>query len=326
MLSNSEYLASDYQHTLKDSITIIGRGLHSGLKVIMTLMPAEANSGYVFRRRDVIPLRAEVPARWNTVVDTRLSTTVANAFGTRVSTIEHLLAALSVSGVHNARIVLDAPEVPIMDGSAAPFVDLINKVGLLRQTVPIQSIIVDKPVAIHEHSKQVSLVPADEFSIDMSIDFDDPVIGQQSMDIKINAEAFGQHLASARTFGFQEQLETLHKLGLAKGGALKNAVLIKDNKVVNAEGLRFEDEFVRHKILDTLGDISLVGASIIGKFIGRCSGHQLNNQLMRTLMNCEDCWHYAPLAEYRRQNRKMKRPAAKANPGKLNKLTNPGQT
>jgi UDP-3-O-[3-hydroxymyristoyl] N-acetylglucosamine deacetylase len=126
MLSNSEYLASDYQHTLMDSITIIGRGLHSGLQVIMTLMPAEANSGYVFLRRDVMPLRAQVPARWNTVVDTRLSTTVANAFGTRVSTIEHLLAALSVCGVHNARIVLDAPEVPIMDGSAAPFVDLVK--------------------------------------------------------------------------------------------------------------------------------------------------------------------------------------------------------
>jgi len=305
MLSNNQYLASDYQHTLEDSITIIGRGLHSGLQVIMTLMPAEANSGYVFMRRDIAPLRAEVPARWNTVVDTRLSTTVANAFGTRVSTIEHLLAALSVCGVHNARIVLDAPEVPIMDGSAAPFVGLINKVGLQRQTSLIQALIIDKPLAIREHNKQVGLVPADEFSVDMSIDFDDPVIGRQSMDIKVNEAVFSQQLASARTFGFQEQLDTLHKLGLAKGGALNNAVLIKDNKIVNEEGLRFKDEFVRHKILDTLGDISLVGASIIGKFVGRCSGHQLNNQLMRTLMITEDCWHYTPLAEHRRQNPRL---------------------
>ena len=143
----------------------------------MTLMPAEANSGYVFMRRDVAPLRAEVPARWNTVVDTRLSTTVANAFGTRVSTIEHLLAALSVCGVHNARIVLDAPEVPIMDGSAAPFVELIDKVGLQRQTALIQALIIDKPLVVLGHNKHVSLVPADEFSVDMSIDFDDPVIG-----------------------------------------------------------------------------------------------------------------------------------------------------
>ena len=305
MLSNNQYLPSDYQHTLKDSITLIGRGLHSGLQVILTLMPADANSGYVFMRRDITPLRAEVPARWNTVVDTRLSTTVANAFGIRVSTIEHLLAALSVCGVHNARIVLDAPEVPIMDGSAAPFVDLINKVGLQRQAALIQAIIIDKPLVVREHNKHVSLEPADEFSVDMSIDFDDSVIGRQSMDIKVNKEVFSQQLAPARTFGFQEQLYTLHKLGLAKGGALNNAVLIKDNKVINEEGLRFKDEFVRHKILDTLGDISLVGASIIGKFIGRRSGHQLNNQLIRTLMISADCWHSAPLGEHRRQNKHM---------------------
>ena len=305
MLSNSEYLASDYQHTLMDSITIIGRGLHSGLQVIMTLMPAEANSGYVFLRRDVMPLRAQVPARWNTVVDTRLSTTVANAFGTRVSTIEHLLAALSVCGVHNARIVLDAPEVPIMDGSAAPFVDLVNKVGRQKQTALTQALVIDKPLEIREHNKHASLVPADEFSVDMSIEFNDPVIGKQSMNIKVNEEVFSQQLAPARTFGFQEQLDTLHKLDLAKGGALNNAVLIRNNKVVNEEGLRFKDEFVRHKILDTLGDISLVGASIIGKFIGRRSGHHLNNQLLRSLMNNVDCWHYAPLPEHRRQNKSM---------------------
>jgi len=305
MLSNSQYSASDYQHTLKDSVTIIGRGLHSGLRVIMTLMPAEANSGYVFMRRDVNPLRAEVPARWNTVVDTRLSTTVANAFGTRVSTIEHLLAALSTCGVHNARIVLDAPEVPIMDGSAAPFVGLIDMVGLERQAALIQAIIIDKPLIVVGQGKHASLLPAAEFSVDMSIDFDDSVVGQQTMDIKVNEANFSEQLAAARTFGFQEQLDTLHKLDLAKGGGLDNAVLIKDNKVLNEEGLRFEDEFVRHKILDALGDISLVGASIVGKFIGRRSGHQLNNQLIRTLMINEECWHCVPLADHRRRNQPM---------------------
>ena len=304
MLSNGQYLASDYQHTLKDSITVIGRGLHLGFPVIMTLMPAEANSGYVFMRRDVAPLRAEVPARWNTVVDTRLSTTVANAFGTRVGTIEHLLAALSVCGVHNARIVLDAPEVPIMDGSAAPFVDLLDKVGLERQTALIQALVVDKPVEVREHNKHASLVPADEFSDDMSIDFDNPVIGRQSMEVEVNEEIFSQQLAPARTFCFQEQLCTLQKLGLANGGSLSNAVLIKGNGVINEEGLRFKDEFVRHKIVDTLGDISLLGACIIGKFIGRRSGHQLNNQLMRAFMIDADCWHPVPLAEHRWQNKK----------------------
>jgi len=313
MLSNRQFSASDYQHTLKDSITMIGRGLHSGLKVIMTLMPAEANSGYVFMRRDVVPLRAEVPARWNTVVDTRLSTTVANAFGTRVSTIEHLLAALSVCGVQNARIVLDALEVPIMDGSAAPFVELINQVGLHRQSELIQAIVIDKPLLIQDRDKQVSLMPADEFCVDMSIDFDDPVIGRQSMDIKIDKTVFREQLASARTFGFQEQLETLHKLGLAKGGALHNAVLIKDNRVVNEEGLRFKDEFVRHKILDTLGDLSLLGASIIGKFTGRRSGHQLNNQIIRTLMINEDHWHRIPLAAHRCQNQHIPGRSSQAN-------------
>jgi UDP-3-O-[3-hydroxymyristoyl] N-acetylglucosamine deacetylase len=185
-------------------------------------------------------------------------------------------------------------------------------VGLQRQTALIQAIIIDKPLLVREHDKHASLVPADEFSVDMSIDFDDPVIGRQSMDIKVNEEVFSQQLASARTFGFQEQLDTLHKLDLAKGGTLNNAVLIKDNKVVNEEGLRFKDEFVRHKILDTLGDISLVGASIVGKFIGRRSGHRLNNQLIRTLMINEDCWHYAPLAEHRRQNQHMQWCAADA--------------
>jgi UDP-3-O-[3-hydroxymyristoyl] N-acetylglucosamine deacetylase len=192
-----------------------------------------------------------------------------------------------------------------MDGSAAPFVDLVNKVGRQKQTALTQALVIDKPLEIREHNKHASLVPADEFSVDMSIEFNDPVIGKQSMNIKVNEEVFSQQLAPARTFGFQEQLDTLHKLDLAKGGALNNAVLIRNNKVVNEEGLRFKDEFVRHKILDTLGDISLVGASIIGKFIGRRSGHHLNNQLLRSLMNNVDCWHYAPLAEHRRQNKSM---------------------
>jgi UDP-3-O-[3-hydroxymyristoyl] N-acetylglucosamine deacetylase len=294
--------SSGYQHTLNDSITVIGRGLHTGLQVIMTLMPAEANSQYVFMRRDVEANRAEVPARWNTVVDTRLSTTVANASGVRVSTIEHLLAALSICGVDNVRIVLDAPEVPIMDGSAAPFVELIKKVGLRRQLKPKQAIVIDQPITVRDQGKYATLMPAKKFSVGMTIDFENSVIGQQSMVTPINERIFHQQLASARTFGFQEQLDTLHKLGLAKGGSLKNAVLIKDNKVVNEEGLRFKNEFVRHKIIDTLGDLSLAGANIIGKFDGHRCGHQLNNQLLRKLMSSPDLWHYEPAAQHHYDN------------------------
>ena len=186
-----------------------------------------------------------------------------------------------------------------MDGSAAPFVDLICKVGLQRQTALLQALIIDKSLVVYDYNKYAGLMPADEFSLYTPIDFDNSVIGLQSMTIEVNAETFNDHLASARTFGFQEQLETLRKLGLAKGGTLNSAVLVKDNQVVNEEGLRFEDEFVRHKILDTVGDISLAGASIVGKFKGWCSGHQLNNLLMRTLMINEDHWHYTALAEHR---------------------------
>jgi UDP-3-O-[3-hydroxymyristoyl] N-acetylglucosamine deacetylase len=288
---------SYYQHTLKDNITCIGRGLHSGLKTIMSIMPAEANTGYVFMRRDVDADKAEVQARWYNVTDTRLSTTIANNRGTRVSTIEHLLAALHTCGVDNAHIVIDGPEVPIMDGSAATYVALIKQVGRIQQNAERRAIVITKPVTVTDKNKSAHLVPAIIPSVDMTINFDMPVIGKQSMSVSIEETTFAKDIAAARTFGFDEQLETLKKIGLAKGGTLDNAVLIKDNKVVNKEGLRFKNEFVRHKILDCIGDLSLAGAHIVGKFIGESSGHQLNNALLRELMLNEDSWKYTTLRD-----------------------------
>jgi UDP-3-O-[3-hydroxymyristoyl] N-acetylglucosamine deacetylase len=286
-----------FQHTLRENISFAGRGLHSGLRISMTIMPAEPNTGYVFYRRDVDADKAEVHARWYNVTDTRLSTTIANNRGTRVSTVEHLLAALHTCGIDNAHIVLDAPEVPIMDGSAAPYATVIQRIGRVKQSEERRAIVVTKPVRVKEKGKSAQLIPSNVPCIDMKIDFDNPIIDNNSMSMLINEQTFVREIAPARTFGFDEQLDTLRKIGLAKGGSLKNAILVKMGKVVNEEGLRFQDEFVRHKILDCIGDLSLAGAHIIGEFIGNCSGHQLNNALLRELMMNEDSWQYTSLRD-----------------------------
>lgn len=279
-----------FQHTLNRSISFIGRGLHTGLAIRMMIQPAPANTGHIFVRQDVPLDQAEVPARWNTVTDTRLSTTVANRFGVKVATIEHLMAALHACGVDNARIVLNGPEVPIMDGSAEPFVRLIRQVGLQQQEEERRAILVRKPVRVEEDGKSASLLPNPRPWMDMTIEFDSEVIGHQHLSVSVEAESFETELANARTFGFEDQINTLRKLGLAKGGSLQNAVLVNENGVVNAEGLRHADEFVRHKILDAIGDLSLAGMPIIGRFNGFCSGHGLNNTLLRKLLQSVDSW------------------------------------
>lgn len=294
---NRKQKAHHFQHTINDSFTCIGRGLHSGLKVIMTVMPAEANSGIVFHRRDVEHKRAEIPARWNTVTDTRMSTTIANASGIGVSTIEHLMAALYACGIDNARVILDAPEVPIMDGSAKPFVDLIKKTGKCRLDEPRKAIVISRDINVDEGYKFASLRPARRPQVEFELDFEQAAIGRQQYRGLINESLFDQDLAAARTFGFKDQLQTLQKLGLARGGSLRNAVLVDDDVVINEEGLRFNDEFVRHKVLDAVGDMALIGMPIIGKFSGHCSGHKLNNALLHELMLNEHCWHYTTLED-----------------------------
>jgi UDP-3-O-[3-hydroxymyristoyl] N-acetylglucosamine deacetylase len=283
---NSKY----FQHTLALNLTFVGPGLHSGLPVRMTLQAADPDSGIIFIRSDMPAFQSEISARWYNVTDTRLSTTISNRFGAKVSTIEHLMAALYLCGIDNARIVLNGPEVPIMDGSAEPFVRMIQQTGILQQNTERRAIVIRHQVRVEEQGKSASFLPAPVPWVDMAIEFDNAAIGHQELSVPLDRELLAFDVSAARTFGFQEQIDTLRKLGLAKGGSLQNAVLIGDNGVINQEGLRFEDEFVRHKVLDAVGDLSLAGMTIVGRFMGMCSGHGLNNQLLRQLLAQEDAW------------------------------------
>lgn len=285
-----------FQHTLALNLTFVGRGLHNGLPVRMTLQPADPDSGIVFVRSDVPLFQSEITARWYNVTDTRLSTTISNRFGAKVSTIEHLMAALYVCGIDNARIVLNGPEVPIMDGSAEPFVRMIQQAGPVQQNAERRAIVIRHQVRVEEHGKSASFLPEPVPWVDMTIDFDNAAIGHQELSVPLDRDLLAFDVSAARTFGFQEQIDTLRKLGLAKGGSLQNAVLIGDNGVINQEGLRFEDEFVRHKVLDAVGDLSLAGMTIVGRFMGMCSGHGLNNQLLRQLLAQEDAWFLTTLS------------------------------
>ncbi|WP_096087048.1 UDP-3-O-acyl-N-acetylglucosamine deacetylase [Agaribacterium haliotis] len=275
---------SFYQHTLADSFHCLGRGLHSGMKVSMTVQPGDENSGYIFRRRDVLHGNAEVVARWFSVGETTLSTTIINKLGVRVSTIEHLLAALRGCGVDNAYITLDGPEVPILDGSSLPFVRQIRQVGLTKQTVERRALVVQKPVQVADGNASVSLKPSALPRVRVDIDFDDRAIGSQSKQVVVAGRLFEQKLAGARTFGFQDDVQALQKLGYARGGSLQNSVLVDEGKVLNEGGLRFDDEFVRHKCLDAVGDMALAGPHLLASYHGQRSGHRLNNLVLRSLM------------------------------------------
>lgn len=284
------------QQTLADSFVCMGRGLHSGLRVVMSVIPAEENTGIEFVRRDVTHTDNVILARWDKVTDTELSTTISNASGIRVSTIEHLMAALSASGVDNARVVLDAPEVPIMDGSSAPFIEMIHKAGLVQQRAERQVIVINRPVGITENKASASYLPSAVPWLDMSIEFSQRLIGRQRLSLPFTTQLFCEEVARARTFGFEEHLVALKRRGLARGSSLDNAILIANDKVVNCEGLRYADEFVRHKFLDAVGDLSLAGHYVIGHFKGHRSGHRLNNQLLRELF-ASNAWEMMPLRQ-----------------------------
>lgn len=285
-----------FQHTLSQPLTFVGRGLHSGASVRLTLQPAEADTGILFVRQDVPLKQAEISARWYNVTDTRLSTTITNRHGVRVSTIEHLMAALYIAGIDNVRVVLNAPEVPIMDGSAEPFLNMFRQVGTVRQQAERRAIVIRHPVRVEEAGKSASFLPAPTPWIDMAIDFEHRAIGHQELSLPMERELLGVDIGAARTFGFEDQIQTLRTLGLTKGGSLQNAVLVGEGGVINAEGLRFQDEFVRHKVLDAVGDLALSGYTIFGRFVGVCSGHGLNNQLLRHLLQQEEAWTYTTLS------------------------------
>ncbi|MBP2315297.1 UDP-3-O-acyl-N-acetylglucosamine deacetylase [Azospirillum soli] len=280
------------QRTVKKPVRCTGVGLHTGATVTLTISPAEPNTGFVFLRTDLSGQAAVIQARWDTVVDTRLCTVIGNAHGTTVGTIEHLMAALAGCGVDNAIIALDNIEVPIMDGSAEPFVEAIERVGTVAQNAARRAIRILKPVTVVDGAKSATFTPDDVTTFRFDIDFDNAVIAQQSHAIELDGESFKDEISRARTFGFLHEVEGLRKMGLARGGSLDNAIVISGDRVLNEDGLRFDDEFVRHKILDAVGDLYLAGGPFIGHFHGVRSGHALNNQLLRALFADRSAWCY----------------------------------
>jgi UDP-3-O-[3-hydroxymyristoyl] N-acetylglucosamine deacetylase len=282
------------QHTLKDSIDCTGVGLHSGARVSMTLRPAEVDCGIVFKRTDMAGGGAEIPARWDTVIDTRLNTTIGNDDGV-VGTVEHVMAALSGAGVDNAVVELNGPEVPIMDGSAAPFVFLIECAGVAEQSAPRRFIEILRPVSVGDRQRSAMLSPGNSFSVSFEIDFEGTLIDHQQFFGDFSNGAFRQDIARARTFGFEEEVAELRAVGLARGGSLENAIVVSGDRILNDDGLRYENEFVRHKVLDSIGDLYLAGGQIMGHFHGFRSGHGLNHELLRALFADESAWRfYAP--------------------------------
>ncbi|MDP1697219.1 MAG: UDP-3-O-acyl-N-acetylglucosamine deacetylase [Xanthomonadaceae bacterium] len=272
------------QRTLKNVIRATGVGIHSGEKVFMTLRPAAINTGIVFRRVDLDPV-VELPAHAQMVGDTLMSTTLVNA-GVRVATVEHLLAAMAGLGIDNAYVELSAAEVPIMDGSAGPFVFLIQSAGIEEQEAAKRFVRIRKPVQVSDGDRWARFEPFDGFKVGFTIDFRHPLFAQAQSraEIDFSQTSFVKAISRARTFGFMKDIEMLRERNLVLGGSMDNAIVLDEYRILNENGLRYADEFVRHKILDAIGDIYLLGHGLIGAFNGHKSGHELNNQLLRTLL------------------------------------------
>ncbi|MEY6431724.1 UDP-3-O-acyl-N-acetylglucosamine deacetylase [Thioalkalicoccus limnaeus] len=278
------------QRTLKNVIRATGVGLHTGGKVDLTLRPAPPDTGILFRRVDLNP-PALIAACPKNVCDTRLSTTLGCG-AARISTVEHILSALAGLGIDNACIDVNAPEVPIMDGSAGPFVFLVQSAGIEEQNRPKRFVRIRRPVRIEDGDKYAAFEPLDGFRVDLSIDFDHPVFASrgQSACFDFTTTSFIKEVSRARTFGFLRDIEALRQQNLALGGSLDNAVVVDDYRILNEDGLRYHNEFVRHKVLDAIGDLYLLGRPLIGAFRGHKSGHALNNQLLRSLLADRSAW------------------------------------
>ncbi len=279
------------QQTLSDTILINGIGLHSGLNISMKLIPAEADFGIRFYRTD-LKNNNIVKALWSNVTNTRLCTTISNESGTKISTIEHLMSALSGLHIDNLRIEINGPEVPIMDGSSIKFVDLIDQTSTQILNKKRKILKIKKNIKVENNNSSVELKPNNQFSIDFAIDFPSKLISKQSCQLQLVNGNYKTDIASARTFGFEKDVDMLRSNGLALGGSLDNAVVVGENKILNSDGLRFKDEFVRHKILDSIGDLYLAGAPIQGYFLGNKSGHHLNNLLLRSLFADKNNYEY----------------------------------
>ncbi len=284
------------QSTLSKSVSFTGVGLHGGKPARMAIRPAPAGAGVWFCRVDVSDRDQMIPARYDAVSDTRLCTVLANPAGVSVSTVEHVMAALAGCGVDNALIDIDGPEIPIMDGSAQVFVDAIQTAGLSFTDTPRRALRILSPVMVERGDARAELHPADAFAMDFSIAFDDAAIGRQRHAMTLGADGFARDLADCRTFTRLAEIEQLRAHGLALGGSLDNAVVVDGARVLNPGGLRRPDEFVRHKMLDAVGDLALAGAPIIGRYVGDKAGHALTNTLLRALFARPDAWRWEPAA------------------------------
>jgi UDP-3-O-[3-hydroxymyristoyl] N-acetylglucosamine deacetylase len=280
------------QRTLKNPVSVTGVGLHSGKKVTLGLRPAPVDTGIVFRRVDLKPVE-EICARAELVHDTRLSTCMEQN-GVRVATIEHLMSALAGLGVDNAYIDLDSAEVPIMDGSSGTFIFLLQSAGIVEQSAAKKFIRVKKTVEVRHGDKWVRFEPYHGYKLTFTIDFAHPVFAgaKQHVVVDLGEESYVRDISRARTFGFMQDVEYMRSQGLALGGSLDNAIVMDDYRVLNADGLRFEDEFVKHKVLDAIGDLYLLGYPLIGAFSGHKSGHALNNALLREMLSDEQSWEF----------------------------------
>tara|TARA_B100000989_G_scaffold167427_1_gene125186 strand:- start:340 stop:1212 length:873 start_codon:yes stop_codon:yes gene_type:complete len=283
--------ANNNQQTLAKPIAVNGVGLHSGVKVDIKLIPAKEDYGIKFVRTD-IKQNNIIHAIWSNVTNTQLSTTISNNIGVSVSTVEHLMSALSGLHIDNLRIEINGPEVPIMDGSSKNFVELIDKIPLKTLNKKRKIINIKKKIKVEKDDSSIELAPNNQFSIDFQIDFPSPLISKQSCQLQLVNGNYKTDIASARTFGFEKDVDKLRSIGLALGGSLENAVVVGDKKILNNEGLRFKDEFVRHKILDSIGDLYLAGAPIQGYFNGNKSGHYLNNLLLKNLFSNSENYEY----------------------------------
>ena len=278
------------QRTLKNAIRATGVGLHTGGKVYLTLRPAPADSGIIFQRVDIDPA-VDIPAKPENVTDTRLSTTLEQD-GAKVSTVEHLMSAFAGLGIDNVRVEVSAPEVPIMDGSAGPFVFLLQSAGILEQEPLKQFIRIKKPLQVTDDDKWVRFEPFNGFKVSFTIDFDHPILQNsiQVAAVDFSTTSYIKEISRARTFGFMDDLEALRNAGLAQGGSFDNAIVLDGFHILNNDGLRYQDEFVKHKVLDAIGDLYLLGHPLIGAFSAYKSGHALNNKLLRKLIADQSAW------------------------------------
>ncbi|MDP3173014.1 MAG: UDP-3-O-acyl-N-acetylglucosamine deacetylase [Phenylobacterium sp.] len=286
---------SAFQHTVQGPAVFAGVGVHTGAHTRVTVRAAAPDTGIVFIRTDVTDRDNRLRPTGEAVCKTQLGTVIENAAGVTLSTIEHLMAALVMLGIDNAQVEIDGPEMPIMDGSSLPFVQVLDRAGRRAQSAPRRYIEILERVEVRDGDKRASLAPADSFETAFEIAFDSAAIGRQRVDLKMDEAAFRKELANCRTFGFLHEVEALRAIGLARGGSMDNAVVIEGDRILNPEGLRRPDEFVRHKTLDAIGDLFVLGGPVIGRFEGVLAGHGMNNALVRALLARPNAWRWRSL-------------------------------